>query len=622
MLMVLFTNLLGESEIVKADNPTAESITNYVNDYLKRTKIPGLNIIVTSPERVLYQDSFGIQQVGSKQPMSSEMPSPIGSLTKSITALALLQQVDKGLISLDDKVIDYIPWYTTFNKDKSDTITIEMLLNNSSGLPHNVDIEPFIKHKPSMDFEKALKEHEKVRLLFDPDTSYSYSNEGFMIAGYILELVTGISYHDYVMENIFKPLEMLKTTTSIEELLETEFLHGHLAGVDGFLPANKIYSGIMIPAGSELISTTSDLSHYAQMLMNKGTFKGKQVLSKDIFKKYLSDGILSFKMQHVDLAYQCGWMHIKDSPLMFHMGQTLSASSILLIDKESKVAVSILCNVSDVVNGKDSIYNLALYLLQLYVNKDYHLYEKSNVSILNENTTFIDKDKSIIGQYMERSGLVKASVSETKSGSYEVTIRNALGASTYELSFISSQDVYTKNVGSESMIKLKRSTDNTIIGITHPMFGNFDKVNTRMLTGYYSISNDYMSSILPESYTFSNFTLLNGDIELQMKKMDLNGEGLPDFINKTFDQLKNERPYDGMRESTTLREFTMNGLTCYEQIQIVDIDDCLYAHVFYCVFDLTGTSSIIIYGAVPFNYLTHMRLEVIQPFIQNLNLRT
>ncbi len=155
-------------------------------------------------------------QIGSMEPMSRDMPSPIGSLTKSFTALAILQQVERGTLSLDDKVVHYIPWYTTFDKEKSDTITIEMLLNNSSGLPHNVDFTTFFKNNPSMNFEKAIKAHQNVRLYFDPGTSYSYSNEGFMIAGYILELVTGMSYVDYVRENIFEPLEMSQTTTAIE----------------------------------------------------------------------------------------------------------------------------------------------------------------------------------------------------------------------------------------------------------------------------------------------------------------------------------------------------------------------------------------------------------------------
>lgn len=617
MIIIFITSSLGLSQNAEGKDYT-EEIASYVNVYLEQTKIPGLNIAITSPEEILYQDSFGILQIGSKQPMSSDMPSPIGSLTKSFTALAILQQVERGTLSLEDKVIDYIPWYTTFDKEKSDTITIEMLLNNSSGLPHNVDFATFFQNNPSIDFEKALKAHQNVRLYFDPGTSYSYSNEGFMIAGYILELVTGMSYVDYVRENIFEPLEMNKTTTAIEELLETEFIYGHLANVDGFLPADKIYSGIMIPAGSELISTTSDLSNYARMIMNKGTFNGKQLLSQDIFTKYLSEGINPFKMDNANLSYQTGWIHIQDSPIMFHMGQTISASSILLIDQESKIAVSILCNVADVVNGEDSIYNLAFYLLQLYANKDYSVYRKLNLPILQGDTTFIQKDRQIIGEYKMSSGLVKAIISETESGSYEAIFQTNLGVGSYDLSFITAHDVYAKNAGSEILIKLVRSTSNDIIGFTHPMFGSFERINTSMLTGYHTISNNFMSSILPDDYTFNNNTLSNGIIELHMRETDLLTEELPTYIDGIFANLKLDKPYESIIKSSTLREFTLNGLSCYEKIQIVEYESNLYSFVFYNILDRKGTSSITIYGSLPFEYLTRMRSEVIQPFIKNL----
>lgn len=617
MLIFIFTCSLGRSQNIKGKD-YAEEITAYMNQYLEQSKIPGLNIAVTSSEEILYQDSFGIRQIGSKQPMSNNIPSPIGSLTKSFTALAILQQVEKGTLSLDDKVTNYIPWYTTFDKEKSDTITIEMLLNNSSGLPHNVNYEAFVKNNPLIDFEKALQTHQNVKLYFDPGTSYSYSNEGFMIAGYILEIVTGMSYVDYVRENIFEPLEMNQTTTAIEELLETDFIYGHLANVDGFQPANKIYSGIMIPAGSELISTTSDLSNYARMLMNKGTFHGKQLLSQELFSKYLSEGINPFKMYHIDLSYQCGWMHIKDSSIMMHMGQTLSASSILLIDQESNIAVSLLCNVADVVSGEDSIYNLAFYILQLFTNKDYSMNLKPNLSILQEDTPFIQKDKNIIGQYETSSGLGKAIISENESGIYEAIFHNAVGVSSYELSFITSQEVYAKNAGSEIIINLTRSTSNDIIGFTHPIFGSFERVNTDMLTGYHKIQNNFMSSILPDDYTFNNDTFSSGLIELRIKETHLSTEEIQSYLDEVFANLEHEMPYENIIESSTLREFTFNGLSCFEKIKIVEYQDNLYTFVFYNILDRTSTSSITIYGCLPFEYLTSMRFEVIQPFIKNL----
>ncbi len=93
-----------------------------------------------------------------------------------------------------------------------------------------------------------------------------------------------------------------------------------------------------------------------------------------------------------------------------------------------------------------------------------------------------------------------------------------VGVSSYDLSFITTHDVYAKNVGSEIIIKLIRSTSNDIIGFTHPMFGSFERMNTTMLTGYHKISNNFMSSIVPDDYTFNNDTLSNSIVELRMQK--------------------------------------------------------------------------------------------------------
>ena len=621
MIIMFYAATLGFSQSIDKKDFN-EEITSYVNQYLQHSGIPGVNIAVTSSEEVLYQNGFGIQEIGTEKSMMTNIPSPIGSLTKSFTALALLQQVEKGVISLDDKVIHYIPWYKTFDKEKSDQMTIEMLLNNSSGLPHNVNFSTFFQNNPSMDFEKAIRAHKNVTLYFEPGTSYSYSNEGFMIAGYILELVTGMSYVDYVEKNIFKPLEMSQTTTSIQKLLETDFIYGHLANVDEFLPAGKIYSGIMIPAGSELISTVSDLSHYAQMLMNKGAFHGKRLLDQALFEKYLQDGINPFKMYHLDFSYQSGWIHFKDTPIMMHMGQTFSASSIMLIDKEKNIAVSILCNVPDVVNGKDSIYNLAFYLLQLFTNQDYSFNLKPNLPLLQEDTSFIQQDPKILGQYRDASGLTKAIITETASGTYEGVFQSALGISSYELSFVTVKDVYAKNVGSEIMIKLIRSTANDVIGFTHPNLGSFERITTTIPSGYHNFKNDFGESILPDDYTLTDGVLSNGLVVLHFEERNLITEELPTYSDEIFEKLRLEKKDGKVIESSTLREFTLNGLTCYEKIQIIDDNSDLNAFVFYNIQDRKSTSSITIYGTIPFELLTEVRFNVIQVFIKNFTSRT
>ena len=395
LLAIILINCTITNSTAYAENNFKKNITDYVNDYLKRTKVPGINIAITNSKGLLYQKNFN----------TSGKPSPIGSLTKSFTSLAILQQVEKGTIALDDKVIDYIPWYTTFDKTKSDTITIAMLLNNSSGLPHNLNYDDFFINRPIMDYENHIKKHENIKLAFTPGSSYSYSNEGFVIAGYILELVTGISYEDYIKKYILEPLDMQNSTTSITELMNMDYEYGNLPNIDRFIPATKTYCGYFVPAGSEFVSTTNDLSKYAMMLLNKGSYKNNTLISKDTFEKYIAKGINPFKIEGKEVLYQSGWMHIKDSQIMFHFGQTMSASSIILIDKKNDIAISILNSVPSVINEDDSKYNLAFHLLSYITNESYKEHIRPNIPLIDDATEFIANNPDILGQYISSNGI-------------------------------------------------------------------------------------------------------------------------------------------------------------------------------------------------------------------------
>ncbi len=138
------------------------------------------------------------------------------------------------------------------------------------------------------------------------------------------------------------------------------------------------------------------------------------------------------------------------------------------------------------------------------------------------------------------------------------------------------------------------------------------------LTGYHTIESNFISSILPDDYTFSNDTFSSGLIEFQIEETHLQTEELPTYLDEILANMKSQKPYESIIESSTLREFTLNGLSCYEKIQIVEHEANLYAFVIYNILDRKGTSSITIYGSLPFEYLTIMRYEVIGPFINNL----
>ena len=111
-----------------------KEIDAYLSNTYRTHIMPGFAVVVVDNDGVLYTGSFGYTDIGSKKRFTTSTISPIGSLTKSITTIAILQLVEKGLLSLEDQITKYLPGLTTAIPKISDKITVRMLLNNTSGL--------------------------------------------------------------------------------------------------------------------------------------------------------------------------------------------------------------------------------------------------------------------------------------------------------------------------------------------------------------------------------------------------------------------------------------------------------------------------------------------------------
>ena len=153
---------------------------NRIDDYLttlyKTHVIPGFSVVVVKNDQISFVKGYGVEYAGGNKAMTSQTSTAIGSLTKSITALAIMQLVEKGKIELDAQVIKYLPWFHTANKEMSDKITVRMLLNNTSGL-----VAPTIRNKDISEkaSEYLVRSMESVYLTLEPGSRYEYSNDGF-----------------------------------------------------------------------------------------------------------------------------------------------------------------------------------------------------------------------------------------------------------------------------------------------------------------------------------------------------------------------------------------------------------------------------------------------------------
>jgi CubicO group peptidase (beta-lactamase class C family) len=180
---------------------------------LKRNGIVGSRLVLLRDSDVAFQDSYGYARLATRQPVEENTAFHWASITKTFTAIAIMQLRDHDRLKLDDPVVNYIPELAAVHDPwgSVDSITIRHLLTHSSGFPNPT--WPWSGDKPWYPFEPtqwvqivAMLPYTQVE--FTPGSRFSYSNLGYVFLGQIIERLTGDDYEVYVDKNILKPLQM------------------------------------------------------------------------------------------------------------------------------------------------------------------------------------------------------------------------------------------------------------------------------------------------------------------------------------------------------------------------------------------------------------------------------
>jgi CubicO group peptidase (beta-lactamase class C family) len=164
-------------------------------------------VLVMKQKKVLLRKAYGMADREWNIPNTPDTKFEIGSVTKQFTATCILQLIEQGKLSFDDKLSKFFP-----NFPKGDSVTIHMLLNHTSGIASYTSLPEFgdaSKLSPSKDSMVAF--FSKKPYDFSPGSKYKYNNSGFFLLGYIIEKVSGVSYNSYLRKNIFDKLGMANT---------------------------------------------------------------------------------------------------------------------------------------------------------------------------------------------------------------------------------------------------------------------------------------------------------------------------------------------------------------------------------------------------------------------------
>ena len=291
-----------------------QAATALLRQYVADRKISGAVAAVARRGKVVYLAPVGLQSFETKAPMADTSLFRVYSMTKAVTAVAVMMLVEQNRLRLSDAASKYLPEFKTVRVQQAGAtarppareITIEDLLLHTSGLSHRTSelYRNLRVRSRSETLAQFISNITRAPLMEDPGTRFRYS-EATTVLGRIVEVVTGATFDAFVTQRILRPLGMHDTSFWVEPAAAPRLVTVYQPGPDG-VPAPYEIEDVPFtqkPALMEgavgLLSTAMDFVRFGQMLLNKGTLDGVRLLSaptvEAMTKNALSDRILQGK---------------------------------------------------------------------------------------------------------------------------------------------------------------------------------------------------------------------------------------------------------------------------------------------------------------------------------------
>lgn len=301
-LTLALTLSIGNAKAYQMQQGEADfaAIDAYVTQQVKDLGIPGLALGVIQDGQIAHLQGFGIAD-SSGRAVTPQTPFYIASLTKSFTALAVMQLVEAGKIDLDAPVQTYLPWFELADKEASAKITVRNLLNHTTGISTE-DGDP--DWNSQLGLEEAVRNLGNLSLTQPVGTTYQYSNINYGIAGLIVEVVNGQSYGDYVTENIFEPLDMHNSYAYHALALANGLAEGHRYIFGYAFAAERPLPPVNLPSGG-LITSVEDMTHYAIAQLNDGRYADTAILSPQGMAEIHAPAVA---INGTEFHYAMGWV--------------------------------------------------------------------------------------------------------------------------------------------------------------------------------------------------------------------------------------------------------------------------------------------------------------------------
>lgn len=351
--------LSPELASAKTNSPLAKdslaAIDAYVRGEMRAASIPGLAFGIVKDGAVVHLAAFG-SAGSSGQAMTPQTPTNIGSVGKTITALAIRQLINAGKIDIEAPVQQYVPWFRTADPEASARITVRNLLEHKSGFA-TADGQAVAMFRDGPSNEDLGRGLASVSLDRPVGSTFEYSNLNYLMLGLVVQYASGQPYEDYVRQKIFAPLGMRHSYFSVDEARQNGLADGHRLIFGLPIPAVEPFPGGLAATGYHF-SCAEDMAYYLAAFANHGRYQDISIVSPD------------GKSAGADLDYGIDWDPLQSIPEGFtpgHSGANLTYTSGLLFIPAEHLGVVVLANVnpSQAVPIAKNAFTIALDVLRM-----------------------------------------------------------------------------------------------------------------------------------------------------------------------------------------------------------------------------------------------------------------
>ena len=286
---------------------------------VKDRRVTAATVLVARNARIVLSKGYGRLLPDSDSPeVKPDSVFLLASITKPVTACALMMLVDRGQVSLNDPVSRYLPDFQGGERHK---VRVRHLLSHTSGLPDMLPQNRELRraHAPLSEFVLGAQ---KTPLLYSPNTGFSYQSLGILLAAEIVERITGKRLRDFKKDEIFSPLGMKNSTLGVGNLKISETVWCGTSTSESedlrrFGPNSPYWRDMSHPWGG-IHGTGPDIAILLQTMLNDGEYAGKRILSRAAVRAMVRD-----QNTGLNAPWGLGWA-LSDSPVWNYFGELVS----------------------------------------------------------------------------------------------------------------------------------------------------------------------------------------------------------------------------------------------------------------------------------------------------------